>query len=48
MLVVAFLTWLYISCYILAHDYLLVILLCSFVRIPSCSASLGVMVCIIT
>jgi hypothetical protein len=47
MLVVACLTWLFTSGYILAHDYLLVICNGLFLRIHSYFASLGIMMCII-
>jgi hypothetical protein len=48
MLVMACLTCLFTSCHILAHDYLLVILYWSLVRIHSCFASLDTRMCIIT
>jgi hypothetical protein len=47
MLVVACLTCLFTSYHILAHGYLLVILYWSLMRIHSCFASLGAMICII-
>jgi hypothetical protein len=44
MLMVNLLNFLFTSFHILAHDYLLVISLCSLVRIHSCFVSLGIMV----
>jgi hypothetical protein len=47
MLVMDCLNYLFTSCHILAHGYLLVILYWPLVRIHSCFVSPGIMMCII-